>query len=118
MTSEHPAPIAATDTWHTVMAAAGHRCQCTGQCGQRHARTQGRCDHTHGGYAGGHTTRLLAAPADPAQLALPTHHLATLPAEALTAWCPACHDTARARAVRAARQATADRFADDSPALF
>ena len=116
MTGPRP-PLAATDTWHTVMTTAGNCCQCTGQCGQRHAKTQGRCDHTHGGYAGGSTIRLLAAPADPAQLTLPAHHLAQLTAEALAAWCPACHDAARTRALRAARQAAAERLADEA-ALF
>jgi len=93
-----PAPIAATDAWHAVMDAAGHRCHCTGACGSGHTRTEGRCDRTHGGYAGGTTTHLVAAPTDPAQLALPAHRAALLPAPALSAWCPTCHDQARRRA--------------------
>lgn len=113
MTGPRP-PLAATDTWHTVMTAAGHRCHCTGQCGSRHSRTQGRCDHTHGGYAAGTTVRLLAAPADPAQLTLPAHQAARLAPELLAAWCPACHNAALTRTTRR----TADVTDDDGPALF
>ncbi|MFJ6212176.1 hypothetical protein ACIQGZ_02390 [Streptomyces sp. NPDC092296] len=109
-------PLAATPAWRAVMHTAGHRCQCTGQCGDPHTRGGGRCDREHDGHShrrGGGTVRLLAAPADPAQLGLPAHRAAALPAGELAAWCPTCHDHTRKTAARAAE--AADTSAD---ALF
>jgi len=113
-------PVAPLPLWDLVIHRAGHCCECTGACGKKHASTGGRCDRANGSYASKHRgpIRLLAAPADPAQLALPADQQARLTADALAAWCPTCHDTARTRATRAARQATTERLAGDSEALF
>jgi hypothetical protein len=90
------APIVAADLFRTVVAAAGGRCWCTGQCGNTHRATEGRCIKTHD-IAG---VRLIAAPADPT-----TGECAAvgLPAAALRAWCPPCFSAAQ----RAARKAAA-----------
>jgi hypothetical protein len=90
------APIVGADLFRTVVDAAGGRCHCTGQCGQSHRKTEGRClrQHDSGGL------RLIAAPADPATTELAA---AALPASGLRAWCPACFTTAR----RLARPAVA-----------
>lgn len=115
-----PGPVAPLPLWDLVIHRADHCCQCTGACGKTHTATGGRCDRTNGSYASKHhgPIRLLAAPADPHQLTLPAHQQARLKADELAAWCPACHDAARTRTAREARQATARRLADDSPALF
>ncbi|WAE65266.1 hypothetical protein OUQ49_05710 [Streptomyces cavourensis] len=86
MTAE-PLPLAATDLFRAVMVAAAWRCQRTGQCGNGHIRTESRCPRTHGG-----RVLLMAAPADPST---PDRAAAALPADALRAWCPGCHTTAR-----------------------
>ncbi|MFH9211444.1 hypothetical protein [Streptomyces globisporus] len=91
MTAE-PMPLAATSLFRAVMVAAGWRCQCTGQCGHGHTRTEGRCRHAHGG-----PVLLMAAPAD---LATPDRIAATLPAQDLRAWCPGCHTAAQRLAHR------------------
>ncbi|MEW2192559.1 hypothetical protein [Streptomyces microflavus] len=96
-------PIVAADLFRTVMAAAGGRCQCTGQCGQPHAKSSSRCPREHDSYAGKHSgpVRLMAAAADPT---LTDREAAALPADRLRAWCPGCFtDTRRAR--RTAEQA-------------
>jgi hypothetical protein len=103
-------PLAAVDVWRPVMEAAGYRCQCTGQCGNEHAKTEGRCAREHDGYTSkhGHRVRLMAAPVDP----LTQHSVAvTLPPGELRAWCPECH-TAAARRARTAVPA------EDAPGLF
>ncbi|MGW1129256.1 hypothetical protein [Streptomyces sp. NPDC002526] len=82
-----PEPIAATDLFRKVMHAANWRCQCTGQCGQRHARTEGRCSRSHST-----TTPLMAAPSDPATS---DRAAVAVPAEGLRAWCSGCHSAAR-----------------------
>ncbi|MEV5653731.1 hypothetical protein [Streptomyces sp. NPDC052291] len=87
-----PEPIAATDLFRKVMHAANWRCQCSGQCGQRHARTEGRCPRSHGT-----TTPLMAGPADPA---ISDRAAVALSAESLRAWCPGCHTAARNAARR------------------
>ncbi|MFF3067150.1 hypothetical protein [Kitasatospora sp. NPDC057936] len=102
--------------WQAVMAAAAGRCQCRGTCGTSHAKDGGRCKTVHGGYGPRHGTgpvRLLAAAADPADLLLPAHKAAALPKTALAAWCPACHDATRRKAVKA-RQAAAPAVEPDS----
>ena len=113
-------PVAPLPLWEQVIERADSYCQCTGACGRKHADTGGRCDRRNGSYASKQTgpVRLLAAPIDPTALTLPAHQQARLTVEALAAWCPNCHDAARTRAARTARQAAADRQADDSPALF
>ncbi|MET7872582.1 hypothetical protein [Streptomyces cyaneofuscatus] len=87
-------PIVAVDLFRTVMAAAGGRCQCTGQCGQPHAKTDRRCPREHDSYAGKHggPIRLMAAAADPA---LTEREAAALPADRLRAWCPGCFTAAQ-----------------------
>jgi hypothetical protein len=94
-------PIAGAGTWSAVMTAAGHRCQCTGQCGATHRKGEGRCEGVHGGYAGKNhpPLRLIAAPADPTVSELAA---AALPPADLVAWCPPCHTGAR-RTVRPSR---------------
>ncbi|WEO95311.1 hypothetical protein A6P39_015465 [Streptomyces sp. FXJ1.172] len=91
------APLAAVDVWLPVMAAAGYRCQCTGECGNPHAKTEGRCPREHDGYTSkhGHRIRLMAAPADPC---VPPVKAVTLPPGELRAWCPECHTAATRRA--------------------
>ncbi|MEU6959943.1 hypothetical protein [Streptomyces chrestomyceticus] len=96
-------PIACADLFRAVMTAAGWRCQCTGQCGQPHAKTERRCPREHDSYVGkaGGWVRLVAAPADPT---VPEQQAAAVPAARLRAWCPACLRAARkSAAVNAAR---------------
>ncbi|MDX3594124.1 hypothetical protein PV749_23685 [Streptomyces sp. ID03-2B] len=90
-------PLVAADLFRTVMEAAGGRCQCTGQCGQPHAKTDRRCPREHDSYAGRHRgpVRLMAAAAD---LTLTEREAAALPADRLRAWCPGCFtETRRSR---------------------
>ncbi|WP_033820903.1 hypothetical protein [Kitasatospora sp. MBT63] len=98
-------PLACAALWQTVTTAAGGRCQCSGACGSTHAKSGGRCDRTHGGWAGRHggMVHLVAAPTDPADMLLPPHKAAALPTERLAAWCPSCHDATRNAARRQAR---------------
>ncbi|ATL27587.1 hypothetical protein [Streptomyces formicae] len=96
-------PLTGTATWRPVMVAAGFRCQCTGACGNPHAKGGGRCPREHDHYTSKHhgrRIRLIAAPTDP--LATPVA-AAALPATDLVAWCPKCH----AAAARAARKQAA-----------
>ncbi|WP_411576215.1 hypothetical protein [Streptomyces mutabilis] len=104
-------PLAAVGTWRPVMEAAGHRCQCSGQCGNEHAKTDGRCPREHDGYTSkrGHRVRLMAAPADPLT---PPVKAVTLPLGELRAWCPGCHTAAACRARTTAGPV------DDAPGLF
>ncbi|QHA06828.1 hypothetical protein GQF42_29205 [Streptomyces broussonetiae] len=92
------APLAAVDVWLPVMETAGYRCQCTGECGNPHAKTEGRCPREHDGYTSkrGHRIRLMAAPAD---LRVSPVKAVTLPPGELRAWCPDCH-AATARLAR------------------
>ncbi|MFI1183368.1 hypothetical protein ACH4UT_27995 [Streptomyces sp. NPDC020799] len=87
-------PIVAADLFRAVMARAGGRCQCEGQCGHPHAKTDGRCPREHDHYASKHKApvRLMAAPADPLTAELSA---AALPAGELRAWCPGCYTAAR-----------------------
>lgn len=103
-------PLAAVGTWKPVMEAAAWRCQCAGECGKPHEKTEGRCPRTHDSYTSKHGSRvrLLAAPADPAA---PLVNAVTLPPEDLRAWCPGCFADAIRRARLAVRPA-------DGPGLF
>ncbi|WP_327655633.1 hypothetical protein [Streptomyces sp. NBC_00483] len=105
-------PLTGTTTWRPVMAAAGFRCQCTGQCGTPHAKGEGRCLHEHDGYTSKHgrRVRLIAAPVDPLASAVTA---AALPAAELVAWCPDCHAAAARRARRAISSPAAE-----APGLF
>jgi hypothetical protein len=111
-------PVMALPLLDAVLAAADGCCQCTGACGNSHAKGGGRCEHTDGGFRDKHhgPLRLLAAPADPAALALPFHQAARLPADQLAAWCPPCHHHALLRAQRQHRAALANLQTGD--ALF
>ncbi|MFE3901338.1 hypothetical protein ACFXPY_13550 [Streptomyces sp. NPDC059153] len=106
-------PIAATNPFRTVMAAADGRCQCTGQCGQLHAKTDGRCPREHDAYAGkqGGPVRLMAAAADPT---LTDREAAALQADRLRAWCPGCFTAAR----QLVKQTSAHTPAADQQSLF
>ena len=99
-----PRPVGELPLWEAVMQTARHCCQCTGQCGQTHSKSRGRCEREHGAFASkrGGSVLLLAAPADPADMTLPAHKLAALPARRLAAWCTACHDGARTRVTKQA----------------
>ncbi|MFE7664765.1 hypothetical protein [Streptomyces celluloflavus] len=90
-------PITAVSLFRAVMTAAEWRCQCTGACGQTHAKSDGRCPREHDGYVGKNSgpVRLTAAPPDPLTNDL---QAAALPAGELRAWCPTCLTTARTRA--------------------
>ncbi|WKK21668.1 hypothetical protein QZH56_03425 [Streptomyces olivoreticuli] len=87
-------PIAYADLWRPVMEAAGFRCQCTGECGNKHAKAQGRCPREHDQHAS--KTRgpvhLITAPAD---LTTPVTAAARTTAAGLRAWCPDCFTAAR-----------------------
>ncbi|MFJ7968533.1 hypothetical protein [Streptomyces sp. NPDC096324] len=97
-------PLAAVATWLPVMEAAGRRCQCSGQCGNPHAKGEGRCPREHDGYTSkhGHRIRLMAAPADPS---MPPTRAVTLPPSELRAWCPECYTAAIRRAAAPAVEA-------------
>ncbi|MFF2076372.1 hypothetical protein ACFVXG_16625 [Kitasatospora sp. NPDC058162] len=116
MTTRTP-PLGDTEgLWQAVIAASAGRCQCRGTCGTSHEKDGGRCKTVHGGYGRRHGTgpvRLLAAPAEPADLLLPAHKAAALPKTALVAWCPECHDATR-RAAAKAQQASAPAAEPDS----
>ncbi|MFF2931079.1 hypothetical protein [Streptomyces mirabilis] len=92
-------PIVGAALFNTVMETAGHRCQCEGECGNPHAKGDGRCQHEHDHYTSKHgrRVRLVAAPTDPLATDVAA---ARLPASALRAWCPDCH----AGAARLARK--------------
>ncbi|MEU2873497.1 hypothetical protein ABZ769_30570 [Streptomyces olivoreticuli] len=87
-------PIAYADLWRPVMQAAGFRCQCTGECGNEHAKAQGRCPREHDQHASKHRgpAHLIAASAD---LAMPVTAAARTTVGELRAWCPSCFTAAR-----------------------
>ncbi|MFG2962294.1 hypothetical protein ACGFZS_03320 [Streptomyces sp. NPDC048288] len=106
-------PLVGAALFNTVMEAAGYRCQCSGQCGNPHAKDGGRCPREHDHYTSKHgrRVRLMAAPADP----LTTDVVAAaLPASELRAWCADCHTAA----ARLAKKQRAMAPADDPPGLF
>lgn len=41
-------PMIGAATWERAMVAAGWRCECTGECGKTHAKSEGRCPTGHG----------------------------------------------------------------------
>ncbi|MFF0725178.1 hypothetical protein [Streptomyces sp. NPDC004134] len=98
------APIVGAALFRAVIAAAGGRCHCTGECGQPHAKGDGRCQREHDRYASKHKgpVRLMAAPADPLT---PPHIATALPPCELRAWCPPCFDGTRRTAERARKSA-------------
>ncbi|WP_432017677.1 hypothetical protein [Streptomyces hydrogenans] len=83
--------------WAAVMERAGNCCECTGQCGATHRKTDGRCDHQHGGYGGkgAPPIRLEVAPEDPT---MPEHEAARVTLDQLRAWCPGCRAGAAKKA--------------------
>ncbi|MEU8028015.1 hypothetical protein AB0C13_05180 [Streptomyces sp. NPDC049099] len=103
-------PIVGAAVFTAVMEAAGYRCQCSGECGNPHAKGNGRCQHEHDHYTSKHgrRVRLMAAPVD----SLATDVTAArLPVGELRAWCPDCHTAA-------ARRARVTAPVDDAPVLF
>lgn len=100
-------PLVGAALWNTVMRAAGHRCQCQGACGKKHAtrtRKPGRCEH----YNGEHISKrgeltLIATPRDPVNEG-DFATAATLPARRLLALCPECYDAVRRMFARAVKQ--------------
>jgi hypothetical protein len=92
------------------MEAAGFRCQCTGECGNPHAKGEGRCEREHDGYTSKHGSRvrLLAFPADVLASAV---RAVTVPPGEMLAWCPGCFTAAQ----RAARRASVPA---EEPGLF
>ncbi|MCY0928364.1 hypothetical protein OTB20_19605 [Streptomyces sp. H27-H1] len=100
-------PIVGAALWSAVMKAAGHRCQCQGVCGKKHAdraRKAGRCER----YNGEHISKkgevvLVATPRDPVNEGSFTE-AARLPARRLIALCPTCYDAVRALFRRAEKK--------------
>lgn len=90
-------PIAMAKEWKRVMGRARGRCQCRGECGNKHTATRGRC-HTTNADVG--KPPLVAAPVD-LDLAL---RIAPVPADApLMALCQPCYTRALNKAKRAAK---------------
>lgn len=98
-------PIVYADQWRPLVEAAGYRCQCTGACGNKHTKGNGRCERKHDQYADKHhgPARLVVAPDDPAVSVV---EAATVPPERLRAWCTFCLDAARRAVKTAARKQT------------
>jgi hypothetical protein len=92
-------PMIGAATWQAAMLAAGWQCECTGECGKTHAKTQGRCGVAHGS---AHPLAVVAA--DPA---------ATLRAAVsgtdLVALCASCQTAIKRAATKAAEAAAAAR---------
>lgn len=85
-------PLVYADQWRAVMERAAYRCQCTGECGNVHAKgNQCRRRHDTPGSRWSRPVRLLAAPADPT---ISPVSASRLPSSQLSAWCPNCHDLA------------------------
>lgn len=99
-------PLVFADHWRPIMQAAGYRCQCTGACGSKHAKGDGRCECEHDRYADKHhgPARLVVAPEEAAATVV---EAASMPPERLRAWCSFCLDGARRSAKAAARKRTA-----------
>ena len=93
-------PIWGSDLWRTVVANAQGTCQCTGQCGKKHAKTAGRCDIQEGR----RDQHLIAAPA---VLPSPFHVAARLKAPELIALCVPCFGGRNRLAHRSGAQAPA-----------
>jgi hypothetical protein len=90
-----PGPMLGAGLWRQVIAAAGDRCECTGQCGRKHKDGAGRCVRENAAAA-----PLRAVPREP----VPDHAAAGLPASALHALCGPC-DAALSSIHARARQA-------------
>lgn len=88
-------PLGTPAVWVTVMTAAGHRCHCTGACGNKHTKSLGQCDRDTD------REQLLVAPAD---LLLSPVAAAAVPAGELLAWCTDCHRKATAKQRAAERE--------------
>lgn len=95
-------PIVYATQWHSVMLAACYRCECSGECGSKHTKGEGRCERQHDKYADKHhgPVRLIAAPPDPT---LSTRTASELPPDRLRAWCESCHGAATRTGRKAAR---------------
>lgn len=105
-------PPAAAAQWIAVIETAGRCCQCTGECGRPHRRTDGRCPVEHAGYANNNRP-LHVAPAD----ALPAPYADPADLD-LRAWCDACFTGAARLARRTAEAHQAETAAANTPALF
>lgn len=89
-------PMIGAQTWQTVLSGAGWRCECTGQCGKPHTKTQRRCGIVHSA-----AHRLAAVPADPTVTLT-----AAVTGAALVALCAGCETATRRAAINA--QTTTD----------
>lgn len=92
-------PIVGAALWSAVMKNAGHRCECKGACGAKHAdrtRKPGRCVLTNDEYVSKRKARiyLIATPRDPVNEG-DFVTAAQLPARRLIALCPDCYDGVR-----------------------
>ncbi|MGY4768957.1 hypothetical protein ACXC9Q_18755 [Kribbella sp. CWNU-51] len=89
-------PLVGADTWSRVLGEAGWRCECTGDCGRPHTKSEHRCPVDHG-----LKHRLSVVPSDPTV----TLTKAVTGAE-LVAMCPACATGAKRLAEAASDEAT------------
>jgi hypothetical protein len=96
-------PLAGTELWLVVIAAACGVCQCAGGCGTKHRDGRNTpCSVAHGERSSRGPVRLIAAPVDPSISAV---EAAQLGAERLRAWCPTCFSGAVAAGRKRAREA-------------
>jgi hypothetical protein len=97
-----------SNLYETVVAAAGGRCECTGECGGKHVSGKGRCVHGHQ-----RQRPLHAVPRDPT---VTGPGAARLPVADLMAVCGGCFDGAASRA--AADAASAPEVPEEQGFLF
>ncbi|WP_406289548.1 hypothetical protein [Embleya sp. NBC_00896] len=95
-------PIVGGALWAAVMTRENSMCGCTGECGKRHADTQGRCDRHDG---------LIVAPRDLSVALVVAVGLG--PAD-LTTWCERCHRPARSAALKTTGTERAERYESES----
>ncbi|QNE21921.1 hypothetical protein F1D05_33415 [Kribbella qitaiheensis] len=88
-------PMVGAETWQSAITLAGWRCECTGQCGKGHVKTEGRCGTEHGSL---HPLAVVAA--DPV---LSLHAVVT--GAELVALCAGCQAGAKRAAFKAAERA-------------
>ncbi len=88
-------PIGATGLWYRVTERQQGVCHCTGQCGRKHTKTEGFCDHRLP------WDRIVVAPTD---ASISAAEAFLVPETELTAWCEPCLDGARAIARRVERE--------------
>ena len=105
------APIGAPDTWWAVARAAGHRCECTGECGGRHGDVGSRCSSEESSTAP--SMRFHAVPRD---LDTPRADAWRLPVADLQLVCDGCDVRLLRGVLRWSRDAS--RTAPQEDALF